>query len=369
MAHKENLFSEFPKVTKAEWLAKIEQDLKGKPYDGLNWAIHPELSIPPVFNIEDREEEISLSSNDNHWEIGENILVDQPEVANKLALDALQKGATAIQFELTNTPALSTLLKGILPEYISLHFLLPQPISLSSFWEELKAALATEPATIKGSVSKLGGPASDFVQETTQLVATTQEQLSGFRLISIEVEDQENPAHSLSQSLYLANEYLELLSDQGLSINYLASRMQFSIACGSNYFLEIARIRALRILAANLLEAYGFTDVPPLIQATSSLKAYKEDPNTNMIIASSIAMSAVIGGVDRLYISPANSAKEAPTAFTRRVARNLQHILQMESYLDRVSDPAAGSYYIDNLTKELVEKAWEQFCEKVEKKN
>jgi len=365
MAHQENLFSEFPQVKKSEWLAKIEKDLKGRAYDELSWVITPELSLPPVFNIEDREEEIAISSNDNSWEIGEKIQAEQPGAANKLALEALQKGANAIQFELPQTPELPSLLKDILPEYISLHFALPPTSSLSSFWEELKTELPADGETLKGSVYKYGEPSSKQIQETAQLVAATQHQLPGFRMIHIEVENLDNPVQSLTNSLLQANQYLELLSDQGLPIAYLASRMQFSIDCGSTYFLEIARIRALRILAANLLEAYGLSDMLPPIEATTSLKAYQEDSNTNMIIASSIAMSAVIGGVDRLYVSPANSATESPSAFTRRVARNLQHILQMESYLDRVADPAAGSYYLDHLSKELVEKSWEQFCEKV----
>ena len=364
MAHQENLFSEFPKVTKKEWLAKIEKDLKGRPYDELYWDIHPGFSIPPVFNIEDREEVIAVSNNDNNWEIGEKIQVSQAEAANALALEALQKGANAIEFESTQTPKLSLLLKDILPEYISIHFVLPSATSLSSFWEDLKTELPLGIEALKGSIRKHGAYSSSQIQETAQLVASTQQQLPGFRMIHIAVEDLDDSVQSLTDGLLQANQYLELLSEQGLSIDYLASRMQFSIDCGSAYFLEIARIRALRILAANLLEAYGLPDTLPHLEATTSLKAYKEDTNTNMIIASSIAMSAVIGGVDRLYVSPANSSTASPSAFTRRVARNLQHILQMESYLDRVADPAAGSYYLDNLTKELVERSWEQFSNK-----
>ena len=84
----------------------------------------------------------------------------------------------------------------------------------------------------------------------------------------------------------------------------------------------------------------------------------------NMIRAATQAMSAVIGGVDRLYIPPANAGvPEAPTPFTRRVARNVHHILKMESFLDRVADPGAGSYYIEKLTDTLAESAWSQLQE------
>ena len=137
------------------------------------------------------------------------------------------------------------------------------------------------------------------------------------------------------------------------------------MAVSTSFFVDIAKLRALRILWANLLDAYGAGDAPlPLLVAHLARETQADDQHTNMIKAGTQSMAAVIGGADRLYVRPADFFNQEPSSsFTRRIARNVQHILKMESHLDRVGDPGAGSYYIEMLTEKLADAAWREFQE------
>jgi len=159
----------------------------------------------------------------------------------------------------------------------------------------------------------------------------------------------------LKRGDYMIKEFL----GKNFSKNDIQNQFQFSLPIGKSYFVEIAKIRALKILWANVLTAHEVENiVSPTIEVHFSKDELTDDVNTNMIHATTQAMSAVIGGVDRLTVLPAD---KKGTAFTKRIARNVQHLLKMESFMDRVHDPAAGSYYIEKLTEQLAEKAWEIF--------
>jgi methylmalonyl-CoA mutase len=144
------------------------------------------------------------------------------------------------------------------------------------------------------------------------------------------------------------------------------SAVQFKIKIGRSYFLEIAKIRALKILWANLQKAWNLSIQPAYIQAELDPQSQDDNPNKNMIRAATQAMSAVIGGADTLFVLPADEQKDpVGTAFSRRMARNVQHLLKLESHLDKVEDPAAGSYYIQQLTDQLCDLVWEQLRQEV----
>lgn len=175
---------------------------------------------------------------------------------------------------------------------------------------------------------------------------------------------------------YLCLDYQQLSTDPSTVIQSLTSIVQgidtifqvierdqiktlsLTISIGTSYFIAIAKIRALKILWENLLQAYDCESIPLPIDATISPEAYGDNTNTNMIRSMTVAMSAVIGGVHRLTVLPADHQKNSSAV---RIARNIQHLLKMESYMDRVIDPAAGSFYIEHLTKLFVEKAWDSF--------
>jgi methylmalonyl-CoA mutase len=172
----------------------------------------------------------------------------------------------------------------------------------------------------------------------------------------------------LGFALASANAYFKTLSADGLSIASIASSMRLGLGIGSHYFLEIAKLRAARLLWARMLKAWGadFEDLPLHIHArTSTWNKTQVDPYVNMLRVTSEAFSAVIGGCDSLHVGPFDEVVREPDDFSRRIARNLHIILSEECDLTKVIDPAGGSYYVEWLTDQVAQKAWEWF-QKVE---
>lgn len=132
---------------------------------------------------------------------------------------------------------------------------------------------------------------------------------------------------------------------------------------GISYFIEIAKLRAFKLLWGNLLEAYQLEPTEPTLWAHISEASQVENTHTNKIRATTQAMSAVIGGIEILSIAPSDTIEGENSDLNIRIARNIQHLLQMESYLDKVADPSAGSYYIEKLTNQMAETVWAKLQE------
>ncbi len=171
----------------------------------------------------------------------------------------------------------------------------------------------------------------------------------------------------LAFSLSAAHEYIVRLTDLGLSIDQVARKIRFSLAVTSNYFLEMAKFRAARLLWANIVKGYNpEKECSCKMFAHATTSAWNQtvyDPYVNMLRGTTEAMSAAIAGVHSLEVTPFDYAFEAPTEFSMRIARNTELLLKHESHMDHVVDPAGGSYYIENLTKEIAEQAWALFRE------
>ena len=182
----------------------------------------------------------------------------------------------------------------------------------------------------------------------------------------------ENVVEELTQTLLAANDYINLLKNNDLNIENINDFIKFNFNIGISYFIEIAKLRAFKLLWANVLDAQGFNNpsnsgsknLAPTIHAYISPETQVEDVHTNKIRATTQAMSAVLGGVNMLTIAPSDALSAESSDFSRRIARNVQHLLQMESYLDKVADPAAGSFYIEKLTNQIAEAVWQQFQER-----
>ncbi|MFN4147002.1 MAG: methylmalonyl-CoA mutase family protein, partial [Runella sp.] len=147
-------------------------------------------------------------------------------------------------------------------------------------------------------------------------------------------------------------------------VEEILPKMYFSVSIGTNYFMEIAKLRALRFLWRRIANQWT-QEVPytPIHAFTSTFYDAALTPNTNMLRATTEAMSAVVGGGDLLSVHAYDFVFQTPDDFSERIARNISLLLKEESYLGKTSDPAAGSYYIENLTAQLVEKAWGLFLE------
>ncbi|MBN3035242.1 MAG: methylmalonyl-CoA mutase small subunit, partial [Bacteroidales bacterium] len=165
--------------------------------------------------------------------------------------------------------------------------------------------------------------------------------------------------------------YLTHLTERNLSVDEVAPRIRLEMATGPDYFMEIARLRAARLLWARIVKAYG-TSSEEVTKAdihctTSSWSMTLYDRHVNMLRSTTEAMSAILGGCSSLTVLPFDHLHTSGDEFGERIARNQQLLLKEESYLDRVADPAAGSYFIENLTDSLITHAWKLFLEVQEK--
>jgi methylmalonyl-CoA mutase len=381
MSPTNHLFSEFIPSTKGEWLAKIERDLKGRSSQDLNWLLSntingqdAPLSISPFAHAADLPilpEPIVGNQLSNEWAIGENITVQakQEKAANSLALTALMGGVNAPCFIFDkNFPSetqLDALLDGVELDYISTFFKeITENCSPLLFLKNVKNKAEKDRKTLfllRGGI--FYDPFADGrfdVASATETVRFAAEHLPKFTVLSVNAErffdGSTNVVEELFQTLTAGELYLKKLTENGLGAQQVSDRISFRFQLGVSYFVEIAKIRAFKLLWGNVLAAYGVEPTPPTIFASTTAQTFVEDPHTNKIRTTTQAMSAVIGGAAMLTLQPTED-----TDFGRRIARNVQHLLGMESYLDKVVDPSAGSYYIETLTNKIAEAVWERF--------
>lgn len=376
----EDLFSEFSPTSKAEWLAKLKSELKGKSWTDLQWQLEEDIVLDPFYHPEDFPEppQPLFQKDKNDWEIGEYVFVNDFKAANQQALRALQNGVNALFFQVKHEPSmeeLKTLLKDIELSYISTHFAPyypgKNPVKIFRLLTDFLSGRAELPLEIKGSIDF--DPLLDWsdppLDDLAKYIIMAKEALPNFSVLQIDAKTYHGGPEDTSRELALAiakgSEYLAQMQARGVAPLEVNRRLQFSMAVSTSYFVEIAKLRAIRSLWANVLAAYGVKNAAPTtIVAHLAPETQVEDPNTNRIKAATQAMSAIIGGADRLYVLPADADHKDPsTSAAFRLARNVQHILKMESFFDQVVDPGAGSYYIEKLTDELAESAWKQFQE------
>jgi methylmalonyl-CoA mutase len=357
------LFPEFPPITKQQWLAEIEKDLKGKPYDMLRHTTPEGISLEPFYHSDDRPTQrpaFSAGQTNNDWEIGEDIVVSNAKKANQQLLTALNGGVNAPRLIFAKSPTLVSLeiiLKDVNLAYISLHLagkMAPEKVLLNLHLIAQQKKIS--PNNLKGSLQF--NLTSLKINELVDLIEFTDNTLSNFKIFTIAGNDL---AIMTKNSASLVHQLIE----NKISIEKIQAQVQFSLEIGQSYFYEIAQLRALKLVWANILAAYGCKNATiPTIQARFRLDAQKEDAHSNMIRATTQALSAAIGGVTSLTVLPSDAITGETTDFARRIARNVQHLLKMESYLDKVIDPAAGSYYIEHLTDALAEKTWQEISKK-----
>jgi methylmalonyl-CoA mutase len=396
------MFSEFPPVSTEQWEAQIAIDLKGADYDRkLVWRTDEGIAVRPYYRSEHLAGLAYLDTapaafpyvrgkrqDSNQWRVRQDVSVKEGQegAANAKALDALAGGADEIGFsicakEKVQEVDMKTLLAGVCSESHPVHFyagISALPV-LESFLKDAETEKNGSKG-VRGSVffdplgrlaysgSFYGNPEFpvDMILQLFEIAKDSKQ----FKLIGIEASHFQNAGATLVQELAYAlsigNEYLTRLTDAGLKAEEVAGRIQFKFAVGSNYFMEIAKIRAARLLWANLVKAY--TPVEEAAYATIhgetadwNITIY--DPYVNLLRSTSEAMSAAIAGVDSMTVQPFDSACRRPDAFSERIARNQQIILQEEAYFSKIIDPSAGSYYIENLTASIADHAWKFFLE------
>lgn len=372
----DKFLSTFPPTGKEAWLEQIKKDLKDRPLEELVWQAEPGLQVSPLVHTDDfKQAPQPLTASALNWEICEDILSDEPLSANNQALNALQGGAEGLCFHLGQMPGttvLDQLFSGIHLDYIGLHFggaaARQNPGALAGLLQAAFSRHGYAGASLRGSIHFnpfAGNPQLIDWRYAADYIAWCREQMPGFCPICLDLPESDDTATALATLLQNAATCLQQLKEKGAPAHALPLLIQVSISVGEKYFLEIAKIRALKILWINLLQTQSLPLSYPVLEARFRPSVYTGDLYTNMIRSSTMAMSAVIGGVNRMVVLPYEAGREAaasyPPAFGRRIARNVQHLLKMESHLDEISDAAAGSCYVETLTRQLAEKAWEKF--------
>lgn len=394
------LFAEFAPVPTSKWEEAILRDLKGADYNKkLLWHTLEGFDVRPYYRAEDLKGLEYLDANpgsspftrgtrtlNNVWDIRQDILSDDPAEANRLALHCLNHGVTSIGLcaHKVHTPEqMEILLNGIDPTAAKINFLSSSNYLLTL---ELLANFAHQhgfnPQLIQGSIGfdmfryalTFGtfhrGQQADL-DMAAKLVRYAARHLPQIRCLTIHGSTLHNAGSNIVQELAFtlgaANEMLAQLTDRGCTPSDVCRNLLLELSIGSTYFMEMAKFRAIRLLWSKLTQAYGLHEpnaCPPFIHAvTSSWNKTVFDPFVNMLRTTTETMSAAIAGVNSICTQPFDLAYKTPDEFSYRIARNQQILLQEESSFDKTIDPAAGSYYIENLTNSLIQHTWQEFLD------
>lgn len=395
------LFSEFPEVSTKEWEEVIAKDLKGADYEKkLVWKTLEGFNVRPYYRAEDLATLEYLNGNPgqspfvrgykkitNAWDIRQDVMECDIATANAIALAGLKRGVTSLGLmakKVKTAADMKALLKGIDLSAIKINFIKSEDYlqTIKLFIDEVKAqnidgkkvqgSINFDPYTCALKTGEFcGGGLEKRYDEFVEIMNLVRENIPAFDVVTVNGSVFNNAGAAIVQelayTLSAANEYMYNLTQRGIAPHSVGYRMVFSFAVGSNYFMEIAKLRAARLLWTKIVEQYN-----PKCPTAYELHIHTEnsfynktiyDPYVNMLRTTTETMSAAIAGADSISVYPFDVTLKKADEFSTRIATNQQILLKEESYMDKVVDPAAGSYYIENLTNALAEKAWEIFKE------
>ena len=400
----EKLFTEFPPVPTEKWEEVITADLKGADYERkLVWKTGEGFNVRPYYRAENLEGIKFLGSQagefpyvrgthaHNRWRVHQTVSVVCPKEANAEALKILNAGVDSLGFCIASADFsaadLDTLLKDICIEAVEITFCGEKTAHVAELVlakvekegiakEDVRIAFCIDPL-VKGLSSK-----GDFcspngekcIARIVELIHKTKE-YKHVRIVTVAGQTFGNSGSTIVEELAFTlsagHDYLVRLTDAGLDVDAAARKLRFSFSVSSNYFMEIAKFRAARMLWANIVKGYG-----PAKNCACKMQIHAEtsrwnqtvyDPYVNMLRGTTEAMSATIAGVHSLEVMPFDASFENPTEFSKRIARNVELLLKNESHFDQVVAPAGGSYYVENLTQSIAAEAWKLFLEIEEK--
>jgi len=360
------LFNEFDPVTSKQWKQKIQFDLKGADYnDTLIWKTNEDIDVKPFYHIDEFNESFKASNSKvTQWKICQSIFVADVKKSNKKALNAIERGAESIKFIIPNEDvSIKDLIENINTTSTSLYFefqFLSEKF-IDQFSEISKSKSIFIQTDIIGNLAKSGNWFSSQQDDHTKFNSIVNKTNS----ISIDMSLYQNAGANMVQQLAYgisqANEYLnhfdEILSEEQKQ----SLKIIFNVAVGTNYFFEIAKLKALRILWKTLATEYHINSDCHIMATPTKRNKTLYDYNTNMLRTTTECMSAILGGSNTICNLPYDSIYHKDNEFGERIARNQLLVLKHESYFDKVNNPSDGAYYIETLTKQLAEKALELF--------
>lgn len=357
---KHSLFSEFDPIPSKQWKQKIQFELKGEDYnDTLIWNSPENIKVKPFYSGKDLPDNLPINSNTNGFKIGQNIFVFDLEKSIERALESINRGADNIIFTIENEEIdVAKLLEKLPLEtceiYFNLNFISVEYISKIEAIAKSKNAKIYCNLDPIGQLAKEGNWFKTPEKDNFETLNLISKQVSQSSILSINSSLYQNAGankvQELAYSLAHANEYLNRIS----TIN---QPIVFKISVGTNYFFEIAKLRAYRILFNSIAKEYNPNLECHLLVTPTKRNKTIYDYNVNMLRTTTECMSAIIGGADTITNLPYDALYHKDNEFGDRIARNQLLILKNESYFDKVNNPADGTYYIETLTQQLAEKA------------
>jgi methylmalonyl-CoA mutase len=392
---KEKLFDQFPPVTTEEWRAKVDADLKGVPFEKkLVWRTNEGFNVNPMYRAEDIADLKTTNSlpgeypfvrgtrDNNNWLTRQEIIAENAAQANEKALDVVTKGVNSLGFKVKepSTETVATLLNGLNLEAIEINLdcCPSKAIDLAkALVDYLKANNAT--STFHGSINydplrkslRHGTNIEADMVENAKTIIDIVKDVPALRVIAVDSVMMNNAGAYIYQELGYAlswgAQWLTALTEAGLSIDQVAPRIKFNMGICSNYFMELAKFRAARMLWAQIVKQYNpACDCSCKMVVNASTSKFNQtifDAHVNLLRSQTEAMSAALAGVDSITVTPFDTPYKTPDAFSERIARNQQLLLKEESHLDKVVDPAGGSYYVETLTVSIAKQAWQLFLD------
>lgn len=416
------LFQEFPVPTYEEWREEAEKSLKGASFEAkLLTQTHEGITLQPIYTKKDAEALPHVEGmpgmapyvrgtriagyGTGSWEVNQEIDASTPQAFHDAAIADLERGQTMLnlvlhpaslagkdpdQAEPSEWEAkgvflfcrgdFDTAFSGVNLEEVPLFLhtgglALPMLALLIAHLEKaganpakLRGMVGADPLGTLVQTGKLAYPLAKAYDDMAAVTAWADHHAPGLRTIHIQSHPYHNggshAVQELAFSLATAVEYIRALLERGLSIEQIAPKIQFSFSIGSNVFMEIAKLRAARLLWSTIIEAFGGSQAAQKMCIHARTSAWNKtvlDPYVNMLRASTEAFSAIVGGIDSLHVSAFDEPIRQADEFSRRIARNTQIILKEEAHLAKVADPAGGSWYVEWLTDAVAQKAWELF--------
>ncbi|WP_169864862.1 methylmalonyl-CoA mutase subunit beta [Sutcliffiella halmapala] len=389
----------FPEATIQDWTEQAEKALKGKPVEKLSTHTYEGITRKPVYTDTDLEELQSVNtvpgsfpfirgsqpvqSQKANWTVSQQLSpLETFAQLNHQLQHELKNGLEAINFSIypaschralpiRKSSDIDTLLTNLPLDTVPVQIY--AGTSLSTFLQllknstisSLKGIIGVDPIGELVKEGKLTATLNDLYDELKSNLDWKREHLPEVKTLWVQATPYHNSGASaveeLAVTMATATEYLQALVERGVPIQEAASEFAFTYPVGSDFFMEIAKLRAARLLWANIVEAFGgdeHVQKMTIHGTTSPFTKSELDVHVNMLRTTTEAFSAVIGGVQSLNVDSFQS--EADT-FSRRIARNTHYILKEESFLSHVVDPAAGSYYVESLTHQLADDAWKLF--------
>ncbi|MEH7388236.1 methylmalonyl-CoA mutase subunit beta [Bacillus sp. JJ1521] len=391
----------FPSIDYKTWEQEAEKTLKGKPIEKLHKQTYEKITLKPIYTKDDVQQIPFLKDMPGEgskvrgskltgyvnqpWHVSQELDVKTPGDFNTALKEALQNGQTMIHFKVQTQYSPNKGLQLHTDEDIAKAFdgislsdtpvIIDAGIDLVAFLslfhsfantDSISGTIGMDPLAILVEQGQLSIKPEAAYDQLAQSVKWAMENQPNVRTILVKGDPYQNgganAVQELSFTLGTGIEYMSELLERGLTVDEIAQHMTFSFSIGSNIFMEIAKLRAAKILWTTIIEAYGGNEDSTKMHIHARTSAFTKtihDPYVNMLRSTTEAFSAIVGGIDSLHVSPFDEPSKESDSFSRRIARNTQSILREESFLNKVIDPAGGSWYVEALTNELAENAWE----------